>query len=253
MASRNPLDPLVSTPSASQTPLNRHNKGPLNLRRKHSPLISTGLNQRVGDPQALRRVGSLVECHLAQVALEIFHGAQNCCVTGGQDACGQQPGISGTSDGDRGHRHPGGHLHDGEQRVHPVQILQRNRNPDDGKRGERGQHPGQMRGSPCAGDDGLEAATGSLTTIANHVLGHPVRGNHLRLVGNPELVEYLRRLAHHWPIRVRSHDDSDEHHSPSPRSIAAASCACWRACSRSPPSTVTWPIFRRGATALPYM
>ena len=51
------------------------------------------------------------------------------------------------------HRHPRRHLHDREQRVHPVEVLQRHRHADHRQRGDRREHPRQVRGAPGAGDD----------------------------------------------------------------------------------------------------
>ena len=56
---------------------------------------------------------------------------------GGQDAYGEQAGVAGVADGDRGDRHAGGHLHDREQRVHAVEVLQRDGYADHRQRRDR--------------------------------------------------------------------------------------------------------------------
>ena len=55
---------------------------------------------------------------------------------------------------------PGRHLHDREQGVHPVEVLERHGNPDHGQRGDRGEHAGQVGRSPGAGDEHGEPAVG---------------------------------------------------------------------------------------------
>ena len=48
--------------------------------------------------------------------------ARSAVVGRGEDAHGEQPGVAGVADGHRGDRHPGRHLHDREQGVHPVEV-----------------------------------------------------------------------------------------------------------------------------------
>ena len=50
---------------------------------------------------------------------------------------------------------PGGHLHDRQQRVQPVEARQRHRHADHRQRRRRGDHAGQVRGAAGAGDDHL--------------------------------------------------------------------------------------------------
>ena len=54
-----------------------------------------------------------------------------------EDAGRQQPGVAGAADRHRRHRDAGRHLHDRQQRVHPVEVLQRHRHPDDRQRRDR--------------------------------------------------------------------------------------------------------------------
>ena len=76
----------------------------------------------------------------------------------GEDPHGEQARVAGVADRDGGHRDAGGHLHDREQRVHAVQVLQRHRDADHRQRRERGQHARQVGRSPGPGDDHLQAA-----------------------------------------------------------------------------------------------
>ena len=55
---------------------------------------------------------------------------------------------------------PGRHLHDRQQRVHAVEVLQRHRHADHRQRGDRGEHPGQVGRAPGAGDDHPQPAAG---------------------------------------------------------------------------------------------
>ena len=101
-------------------------------------------------------------------------------VPSGQDPDGEQPGVARAADRHRGDRDAGRHLHDRQQRVHPVQVRQRHRDADDRQRGDRGQHPGQVGGTPRAGDDHPQAALGCALPVVEHLLGHPVRRDHVR-------------------------------------------------------------------------
>ena len=81
-------------------------------------------------------------------------------------ARGEQPGVAGPADGHGRDRHPGRHLHDGEQGVHAVEVLQRHRHADHGQRGEGGEHAGQVGRAARAGHDHADAATDSSDTPA---------------------------------------------------------------------------------------
>ena len=66
-----------------------------------------------------------------------------------------------------------------------------------------------MRGPASPGDDGLEAATDSAFGVGKHVVGHAVRREHPRLVGNAELLENVDCVLHGVPVGTRTHDDAD--------------------------------------------
>ena len=53
---------------------------------------------------------------------------------------------------------PGRHLHDREQGVHAVEVLERHGDADHRQRRDRGEHAGQVGRSPGAGDDHRQAA-----------------------------------------------------------------------------------------------
>ena len=77
---------------------------------------------------------------------------------GPEDPRGQQPGVARPTHRHGGHGHARRHLHDREQRVHPVEVPQRHRHPDDRQRGDRREHPGQVGGSPGPGDEDAQPA-----------------------------------------------------------------------------------------------
>ena len=78
-------------------------------------------------------------------------------VAEGQDLRGQQPGVEAVADGHRGDRDAPGHLDDGQQRVHPAQVLGRDGHADDRQEGLGGEHAGQVRGPAGTGHDDPDA------------------------------------------------------------------------------------------------
>ena len=171
---------------------------------------------------------------LPQLGLEGHHPGPQVRVARGQDAYGEQPRVAGVADGHGRDRHPGRHLHDREQRVHPVEVLQRHRYADHGQRRHRGQHARQVRGATGAGDDHLQPAVGGAPAVVEHLVGHPVRRHHVGLVGDAELRQRLGGVLHHRPVGVGPHHDADlgsAHSLVSPRS-PANQAAAWRARSR---------------------
>ena len=74
-----------------------------------------------------------------------------------QDRGRQQGGIArpGLADGQRGHRHAGRHLHDGQQRIDAVEHFRFHRHAQHRQGGLGGRHAGQVRGAAGAGNDAL--------------------------------------------------------------------------------------------------
>ena len=181
--------------------------------------------------------------HLLELGLEVDHPLLEGGVGGGEDADREQAGVAGVADRHGRDRDARGHLDDREQGVHAVEVLQRDGYADHGQRGDRGEHAGQVGRSPGAGDDHGESAPGRLLAVGEHLLGHPVRGDDVGLVGDVELGQRLRGRLHHRPVGVRPHDDADPDlvhaHSlslpRSPRNQAAACRARSRHSSRSSP------------------
>src|SRR5699024_8857290 len=99
-------------------------------------------------------LGLHLGCHVSLVVGHLLH---QCGIPCAENAHGEQAGVLGTTDGDGGHGHAGGHLHDGQQGVHAVEVLQRPGDADDRQRGGGGDHAGQVGGTTGAGNDDLEA------------------------------------------------------------------------------------------------
>jgi len=110
-------------------------------------------------------------------------------VGGREDLDGEQPGVPGATDRHGRDRHACGHLDDRQQRVQAVQPCQRNGDADDGKGRDGGQHARQVGGTAGTGDDHPDPATGGRLAESDHLLGRPVRGDDLHLMGDTELVE----------------------------------------------------------------
>ena len=67
-----------------------------------------------------------------------------------------------------------------------------------------------MGGATGPGDDRPHAAAGGRFGEGEHLVGHAVGADHLRLVGDAEVLEHLHRLVHRRPIARRAHHDGDE-------------------------------------------
>ncbi len=124
-----------------------------------------------------------------------------------QDACGEQASVPRAADRDRRDRDARGHLHDREQRIHAVEILERHRHADDGERRDRREHAGEVGGPACAGDDDADAARRRILAEGDHALGGAVGRHDVHLVGDAELLERRRGVGHHAPVGVGAHDD----------------------------------------------
>src|ERR1051325_5094136 len=64
--------------------------------------------------------------------------------------------------------------------------------------------------SPRARDDHLHAAALRPGAVVEHHVRGAMGGHDLRLIGNVELAEDLRRVLHGVPIGLAAHDDADE-------------------------------------------
>ena len=147
---------------------------------------------------------------LGELGLVVDHPLLQRRVARGEDADGQQPGVAGVADRDRRDRDAGRHLHDRQQRVHAVEVLQRHRHADDRQRRDRGEHARQVGRSPGAGDDAPASPRPAASlAVGEHLVGHPVRGDDVGLEADAELGEGLGGGLHDRPVGVRAHDDAD--------------------------------------------
>src|SRR5271156_1349082 len=127
--------------SCSSGRLNRSNDGfpaiPASLFVPDSAVLLAGnftltlFQRRILGQHRLRQL--LLESHNPVAQRRIRHR---------QNAHREQTRIAGPTDRHRGHRHPGRHLNDRQQRVQPVELGQWNRHADHGKRRGRGHHAG---------------------------------------------------------------------------------------------------------------
>ncbi len=111
------------------------------------------------------------------------------------------------------------HLHDGQQRVETVEVLERDRHPDDGQHRRRGDHPGQVRRTTGAGDDHGDAPVGRAGGVVEHLARGAVRGDHADLERHVELGQRHRGGFHRRPVGVAAHDQPD--------AGAARACCRW--------------------------
>jgi len=51
---------------------------------------------------------------------------------------------------------------------------------------------------PC--DDHLQTAISGIATVGQHLVGHPMRGNHIGLIGHIELLQGVGSSRHHRPV-----------------------------------------------------
>ena len=143
--------------------------------------------------------------------LELDHPRAQRLVGGGQDADGEQAGVAGVADRDRRDRHAGRHLHDGEQRVHAVEVAQRHRHADHRQRRDaRRACPGRWAAPPAPAMITCRPAAGGVAAVGEHLVGHPVRRDDVGLEGDAELVERLGGGLHRRPVRVGAHHDADD-------------------------------------------
>ena len=119
-------------------------------------------------------------------------------------------GVLRVADGDGRDRDAGRHLHDREQRVEPVELLERHRHADHRERGHRCGHPGQVGRTACAGDDHPQPAVDGRDRVFHHPLGRAVGRDDAHLERDRELLEHVDRGLHHRQVGVAAHDDADE-------------------------------------------
>jgi hypothetical protein len=76
--------------------------------------------------------------------------------------------------------------------------------------GFRREHAGQMRRPARARDDALQAALPGTLGVGKHGVRHPVRGEDLRFERHAERLELGASVAHHVPIALAAHHDTND-------------------------------------------
>ena len=70
--------------------------------------------------------------------------------------------------------------------------------------------PGRWAAPPAPAMMTRSPRAAAALAVGDHLLRHPVCRDDVGLVGDPELPQALRRLAHHRPVAVAAHDDADD-------------------------------------------
>ena len=70
--------------------------------------------------------------------------------------------------------------------------------------------PGRCAAPPAPAMMHAQAARAGVLGVFEHVVGHPVRGQHARLVGDAERVELRGRVPHDLPVAVAAHHHADQ-------------------------------------------
>ena len=134
-----------------------------------------------------------------------------CGVRQGQHGGGKQRGVDRArlADGQRSDRNAGRHLDDGKQRILPGQGLRFDRHAENRQRGQRRGHARQMRGTPGARDDDLEARRLCAPGEIVEPFGRAVGGDDALVMRHAERIERLGGMAHRRPVGLAAHDDRD--------------------------------------------
>ena len=216
----------------------------------------------------LLRASSLARTEPARSAWNAAIRARSAGVGGRQDPHREQARVARAADRDRRHRHPGGHLHDRQQRVQAVEVLRAapaRRSP--AAASAAATIPGRCAAPPAPGDDHLQPAVrGRRRRSRACAAACGARSRRRTSYAHLELGQRLGGGLHHRPVRVAAHDHADPRltrhallprapttRPPTPLPRASARPAPPVAGPRpSPsPSAVTCPILRAGRSALP--
>ena len=141
-------------------------------------------------------------------APEALHGLAKPRMLRAQDGGGQERGVDrpGPADGERAHRDAGGHLDDREQRVQPVERARFHGHAEDGQRGLRRSHAGQVRRATRRGDDHTEAAARRGLRVLEEKVRGAVRRDDAHLVRNAQNLQGRDGVRHRLPVRPGAHD-----------------------------------------------
>lgn len=84
-----------------------------------------------------------------------------------------------------------------------------NRDTNDGKRSDGGQHSWQMGRTASTSDNDSQAPGMGLGAVVDHFGGHPVGRDDVGFEGDAEFVQCFCGCPHHRPVGVRSHHNAD--------------------------------------------
>ena len=70
--------------------------------------------------------------------------------------------------------------------------------------------PGRWAAPPAPAMIARRPRARALLGVGEHLVGHAVRRNHLRFVGNAELLQHGHRVLHHVPVGRGTHHDADQ-------------------------------------------
>ena len=149
------------------------------------------------------RTEDLVALLLAEILQFFPEGV----VLEGQDGHRVERSVLRSVDGHRRDGDAGGHLDDGQEGIQAVQGLGFHRNADDRKRGQRGDHARQVRGSAGPRYDDVESVVPRGPDIIRQRPGVPVRAEDTFFVGDAELLEGGARRGHDVPVAGAAHDN----------------------------------------------
>ena len=103
----------------------------------------------------------------------------------------------------------GGHLHRGEQSVHPFEARGIDRHADHRQDRVRGNRAGQVRRGAAAADFNMQPPVGWRGGVLGCRFWRTMGGYDAGFVGDAEAVEPVFSLAHDFEIRVAAHQDTD--------------------------------------------
>ena len=115
----------------------------------------------------------------------------------------------GVADGDGGDGDTGGHLEDAVEGIDSAEGFGLDGDADDGKRGEAGDHTGEMGGTAGGGDDDFESASSSGFGVLKHGVGGAVGADDFDFVGDAEGFEGFGGGKDRFEVAFTAHDDAD--------------------------------------------
>src|SRR5262245_14352519 len=126
-----------------------------------------------------------------------------------EDGDGQQGGVNGAgpANGQRPHGDTGGHLHDGEQRIHALEGLTLDGDAEDWDKRLCRRHPRQVGRPAGPGNDDFKTAPLSLAGVFAQPVRGAMRRDDAALMRNGKLLEHVGRMTQRFPVGLAPHDD----------------------------------------------